>query len=122
MTPMRTFFILPALLTASLLGVPQEPETPPLTIKVRPELATSPGSVRLTAMVDPHENNRRLTLSADSGTYYRSSTVQLDGEAAPREHAMLFTHLPAGKYTLEARLGRSDGSEIVEDLEVLVVE
>ena len=119
---MRTSFILYALLTASLTGAPLGPETPPLTIRVRPELTSSPGSVRLTALVEPHPDNRRLTLSADSGSYYRSSVRQLDADAAPRKHVMLFSHLPAGKYTFEARLARSDGSEIVEVTHVLVVE
>lgn len=119
---MRITTLLYALLTAAFLNAPMTPETAPLTITVMPTLTSSPGSVRLTAKVEPHADNRRLTMIADSGSYYRSSVRQLDGNGAPRRHVMLFTHLPAGKYTFEARLARSDDSEIVEVLHGSVVE
>lgn len=119
---MRISTLLHALLSAALLNAPMAPETPPLAITVWPTITASPGSVRLTAMVEPHADNRRLTMSADSGAYARSSTRQLDGDGAPRKHVMLFSHLPAGEYTFEARLARSDDSEIVEVLRVSVIE
>lgn len=89
-------------------------------LAVKPPFATSPGVFRAEVIVEPNPDNRWLVLRADSDQYYRSSTMELHGAAAPRRHMMLFEHLPAGKYRIEAILKRSNGDEFIRDVSVQV--
>lgn len=113
------------LLTAlvSALAVPaaaQEAEPEELWLSVLPQTCVSPCAVRARAVIEPHPDNRRLTLLADSLHYRRSSTVFLDGEFAARAHEMVFKLLSPGRYVVEVRLRRTDGEVIVESYPVNV--
>lgn len=115
----------PILLTALVgaLALPasaQEPEPEELWLSVLPQTCVSPCAVRARAVIEPHPDNRRLTLLADSLQYRRSSTVFLDGEYAARAHEMVFRLLSPGRYVVEVRLRRTDGELIVESYPVNV--
>ncbi len=113
------------LLCTTLAGGPATAAThreAPVTIDVRPQVTSSPGYVRVTAFVRRDPDNRSLTFIAVSGSYYRSSTSQLDGTDAARVHVMTFKDLPAGEYDIEARIGKSDGSEVSEHATVSVLD
>jgi hypothetical protein len=71
-------------------------------------------------MIEPHSENRWLVLRADSTEYYRSSTTQLHGAAAPRRHMIIFEGLPTGQYVIEAVLRRSNGDRLMRDIRVVV--
>jgi hypothetical protein len=101
--------------------VQAEAEKDPLTLAVRPQVATSPAAVRATVRIAPHEGNRRLTLTADSPAFYQSSTISLDGVNAVGGLTRVFDRLPAGTYIIEATLERGDGTKLVETLEVKVL-
>ena len=60
-----------------------------LTLKVTPNVSSAPSTVVVRATVARHAGNRALHIEADSGAFYRSSEVQLDGE-----HAPLVTEVP----------------------------
>jgi hypothetical protein len=53
--------------------------------------------------------NRAIQICVDSGEYYRSSLVELGGEAAPRITSTRYSGLPAGSYEVRAILFGSDG-------------
>jgi len=108
-------------LAMSVFLVQAASDRDPLSLRVRPQLATSPAAFRATARIEPHEDNRRLTLTADSPLFYQSSTVPLDGLNAVGALTRVFDRLPAGTYTIEATLERSDGTRLVETLEVKVL-
>ena len=82
----------------------------PVKIDVTPGAALAPATLRVRATVESHDENRALTVSAESLTYRESTTRPLDGDAAPRVLVFRFTGLPAGDYVIEARLERRDGS------------
>jgi hypothetical protein len=88
----------------------------PLLLNVTPQVAASPGAFRAIAMVQRHTANRKLVLAVDSEAYFRSSTIELEGEDAPVRHVRIFDHLPAGMYEVSAVLTRSDGTRIVDRL------
>ena len=96
------------LFSAAALVAPAS-STSPLQLTVRPTVCFSPCGVQAAAIVERHADNRRLPLVADSARFRRSSTVQLDGAAAPRAHTMLFKNLPDGAYTIEVRLEQTGG-------------
>ena len=59
--------------------------------------------------VPPDDANRVLEVSADSGEYYRSSRIQLDGKDAPRTITLEFQRLPGGEYEIRGALIDSVG-------------
>lgn len=80
------------------------PESSDVTIRVTPSIARSPAVVRALVQVPRHADNRRLRVTLESSGYYRSSTIQLDGDEAPRSHFFTFQSLPAGDYALFVEL------------------
>jgi hypothetical protein len=53
-------------------------------------------NVRVTVRIVPDEDNRFLTIQADSPGSYRSSRIQLSGDEAPLTHTMMLRSLPSG--------------------------
>ena len=90
-----------------------------LELRVRPRATQSPGTIRVTATVARHAANRDITIEADSGGFFRSSSQALDGESAPTRYVRVFDGLPPGSYEVSARLERNDGTEL---LDVVTVE
>jgi len=70
--------------------------------------------------VERDEENRDLTVMVDSGEYMRSSSEELEGADAARAHQFWFKHLPAGDYTVVARLEGSKGTREVAHSEFIV--
>jgi hypothetical protein len=50
------------------------------------------------------DENRSLTIEADSETFYRSSVVELEGVRAGRQHSVSYGSLPAGEYRIRVTL------------------
>jgi hypothetical protein len=80
-----------------------------LNIRVSPAMASAPADIRIYVRVEPREENRILRVSADSVNFFRSSEVQLDGEAGQRVSTFTFRQLPAGDYEVRAELIVSSG-------------
>ena len=76
----------------------------PLDIRVPRHFSVEPATVVLDIVVERHAANRGMQVSVDSGEYYRSSLVQLDGEGAPRITRIQYANLPAGLYEIRAIL------------------
>ena len=73
------------------------------------------------AYVTPSSDNRWLRIEADSGSFYRSSEVQLDGDKAPTLTEFRLNSLPSGEYTVMAALIDSKGDETVVRRTALVL-
>ena len=84
-----------------------------LTLRVTPNVSSAPSTVIARAYVEPNADNRRLRVEADSGSFYRSSEVQLDGDKAPVLTEFRLNSLPSGEYTVRATLIDSMGIETV---------
>ena len=76
--------------------------------KLRAIIASSRGAappvVRIEAIVSPQQDNRAIEFVADSDGYFRSSTIALEGERAPRLHVVQFRSLPPGPYDIRVTL------------------
>src|SRR6185436_2642441 len=70
----------------------------PLILKTTPAVAFAPATlvVRATVLADAH--NRAIEVIADSGEFYRSSSIELEGENAPKTNMFEFRSLPPGTY------------------------
>jgi hypothetical protein len=55
-----------------------------MTMTVTPAQALAPSPLRVRVRIEPSAENRSLTVSADSGGFYRSSEIPLDGNARRR--------------------------------------
>ncbi len=89
---------------ALLLATPASGASEPLSLRVTPNVSSAPSTVTVRAYVAPNAANRWLRIEADSGSFYRSSEVQLDGDKAPMLTEFRLKSLPGGEYTVTATL------------------
>jgi hypothetical protein len=84
-----------------------------LTLRVTPNVSSAPSTVTVRAYVTPSTQNRLLRVEADSGEFFRSSQIQLDGDKAPALTEFRLNSLPSGEYTVSAVLTDAKGEETV---------
>ena len=95
--------------------------TEKLTLRVTPNVSSAPGNVIVKAVVARDADNRWLRIEAESGTFYRSSSIQLDGDKAPVVTEFKLSNLPGGEYAVSAVLRDSSGDEITVQRTVIVL-
>ncbi|HEV3141131.1 MAG TPA: hypothetical protein VGY57_11470 [Vicinamibacterales bacterium] len=83
----------------------------PVTLKASPAVAFAPATLIVRATVAADAHNRAIEVSADSGEFFRSSAIELEGENAPRTNVFEFRSLPPGTYEVRARLFGDDGRQ-----------
>jgi hypothetical protein len=105
---MRVHFLASALFLSSALYISANE---PLTMAVSPAQAFAPAKLTIRVHVEPDAGNRALEVVADSGEYYRSSRIQLDGADAPRTISVEFPDLPGGDYEVRGTLINSAGRQ-----------
>jgi len=81
----------------------------PLTLAVSPLQSFAPTNLMVRVHVTPDDVNRALEITADSGEYYRSSRMQLDGKDAPQTITLELRSLPGGDYEIRGTLIDSAG-------------
>jgi hypothetical protein len=92
-----------------------------ISIRVRPAVATWKGSARVSVLVARNELNRVLIWEVDGPSYYRSSTMELNGAASPRSYVFTISNLPAGDFEVRATVRRSDDSHAFDRSSIKVV-
>jgi hypothetical protein len=108
-------------MTGLIFATPSINANDKLTLRVTPNVSSAPSTVTVRAYVEPNEKNRLLRIEADSGEFFRSSQIQLDGDKAPTLTEFRFNSLPSGEYTVEAVLKDSTGEETVVRRTALVL-
>ncbi len=91
-----------------------------LRIEVSPRISTAPAAVTIRAYVTPDASNRSLQVVADSGEFYRSSILPLDGENGALITEMIYKDLPSGDYEVSVALMASNGGRTVDKRQVKV--
>jgi hypothetical protein len=92
-----------------------------LTLRVTPNVSAAPSTVIVKATIVRNADNRWLQIEAESGAFYRSSEIQLDGDKAPLITEIRLTNLPGGDYTVKAVLRNNAGEETVVRRTALVM-
>jgi hypothetical protein len=82
---------------------------PVAALDIRPRMALAGHDVRILVRVPPDEDNRRLRVSIDSGSFSRTSEIDLEGRQAAGAHWFDLPALPAGDYLVEAIVYGSAG-------------
>jgi hypothetical protein len=80
-----------------------------VAVQVRPAFAQAPATVRIDVMVEPDEHNRALLIGLDSGEYYRSSAIALEGAGAARFYSVQYAAVPAGAYQVQVEVHTATG-------------
>ena len=75
-----------------------------LILGVRPQIAQAPTGVWITIRIEPHQDNRTLSVNLESDQFSTGSLWTLNGTAAPRFHQRQFLDLPAGDYEVSVVL------------------
>src|SRR5438552_2028131 len=83
----------------------------PLTMVVSPVQSFAPTNLTIRVQMEPDAGNRAFEVIAESGEYYRSSRIQLDGADAPRTIWLEIRNLPRGDYDVRGALLNSAGRE-----------
>jgi hypothetical protein len=92
-----------------------------ISITVRPAVTTFRGSAQLKVLVARDEKNRSLEWVIDGPNYYRSSSLEMDGAAAPRSYFFLMRELPAGEFEIRATVTRNDQTKVMDRSTIRVV-
>jgi hypothetical protein len=85
-----------------------------LDVRLSSQVMTAPGHVKVTIIVERDENNRLMTVEADSAAFYRSSQIPLDGAKAPRTYAFTYGDLPEGTYVIRVTVRDQRGTVAVD--------
>jgi hypothetical protein len=96
----KTSLVLSTLLLTSISASGGEQ----LKIAVSPAYSFAPSDLRIRVRVPPNAQNRALAVAAESGEFYRSSQVQLDGDHAPATITFEFRGVPGGDYEVSGVL------------------
>lgn len=80
-----------------------------VSIRVSPAVSFAPAHLIIQTRIEPDDNNRAIEVVAHSEEFYRSSTIPLEGERAPRTTTVQFVSLPSGDYEVTAALIGADG-------------
>jgi hypothetical protein len=83
-----------------------------ITIAVSPRQSIGPTNLTVRLRVEPRADNRALEIVADSGDFYRSSMIQLDGERAARTVFVEFRGVPSGEYQVSGAVYDSVGHRV----------
>lgn len=107
--------------TALLWAVPGSAADDRLRIEVTPRISQAPAQVRIRAIVTPNAENRGLRVAADSGEFFRSSYLPLDGADAAPITDTSFKNLPGGEYEVSVTLVDSQGHATYVDRRTIMV-
>jgi hypothetical protein len=82
-----------------------------LTMTVSPRQSIAPTNLSVRLRIEPDADNRVLQVVADSGGFYRSSEISLDGERSARSAVVEFRNVPSGEYEVYGVLLDGAGRE-----------
>ena len=95
---MESRLILAVFTTIGLMAAQSDTiATEKLSLRVTPNVSSAPSNVIVKATIAKDAANRWLSIEADSGTFYRSSAIQLDGDKAPTVTEIRLSNLPSGE-------------------------
>lgn len=109
------------LASGSVTSADERSTMPDLDMRVTPTYSRSPATVQATVFVQRDGSNRALRVTVDSGAFFRSSAVELDGAAAPRTHVFRWSSLPPGTYQILVELRGTENRHLLLRREIRVI-
>jgi len=75
-----------------------------VTVRLPSMVSRSAAAIRAMVRIPRDPDNRVLRVTLESGAFYRSSDVPLEGDRAPRTHLLEWQALPVGAYEVTIQL------------------
>lgn len=100
------------LFLTSSLGAEQK-----LTLNVTPQQSFAPANLLVRLTIEPDSANRVVEVVAESGEFYRSSQVTIEGDRGPRTVLLQFHNLPGGAYEVKGIVSDETGKETASDVQ-----
>ena len=75
-----------------------------VTVRLPAVMSHADSMVRAFIFIPRDADNRMLRVTLDSGEFYRSSDVPLEGDHAPQSHTLVWHKLPPGTYDVTVQL------------------
>jgi hypothetical protein len=110
-----------AVVAGILAGSMQMNADEAISITVRPAVTSYRGNAQLKVLVSPNDRNRLLVWEVDGPSFYRSSSIALDGAASPRSYFFMVKDLPGGEFEVRATVKRNDSSAATDRSTIKVV-
>jgi hypothetical protein len=92
-----------------------------LEVRVSPTVAIGPATLHIYATVQPDDANRSVEVAIDSESYYSSSEIGVEGSKGPRVMQFDFRDVPAGSYSVTARLYSNGGVRAVANVSATLI-
>lgn len=119
-------FALALAVPAAAAGAATGAGQPPAAAAVSPParlVVESPGTIEFEILIRPTAQTDELRVVADSGAFYRSTTIGLAGEDSQRVHTFAWRGFPAGEYDVVGELISASGRrEVVVRGALLVID
>jgi hypothetical protein len=81
-----------------------------ITLNASPQISFAPAHLTIRTDIEPDTANRAIEIIIDSPDFYRSTTIDLEGDQAPRTSVFEFRDVPGGVYEVSARLLGQSGN------------
>ena len=81
----------------------------PLRMQVSPAVSRAPAVLTVRVAVEAAPENRALEIVAESGDFYRSTQLQIDGAQGAAVNEVQFRDVPPGFYQITGILVGADG-------------
>ena len=81
-----------------------------ITMNATPEISFAPAHLTVRTRIEPDVSNRAIEIVIASENFYRSTTIELEGDQAPRSSVFEFRGVPGGTYQVSARLVGTNGT------------
>jgi hypothetical protein len=75
-----------------------------IAMNASPQISFAPAHLTVRTRIEPDASNRAIEIVIDSQDFYRSTTIELEGDQAPRSSVFEFRGIPGGTYQVSARL------------------
>jgi hypothetical protein len=83
--------------------------TAALKMDVTPSISRAPASVQVRVVINAGPDDREFHLAAESGSFYRSSAIALDGASSGGLNVFELKDLPSGTYEISGVLVDAHG-------------
>jgi hypothetical protein len=111
----RALVAIVVVLAAAGAGATAPDKTREPSILADPPVSSEPGWVELKIRIDPEAADRTLTVELDTGEFFRSSQIPLNGAQSLSTYWIRFDDLPAGNYIARVALERNDGAPLTAE-------
>jgi hypothetical protein len=106
---MKRLFLISLLLVVAVIAGQPASGGQRIALHVTPAVAMEPALLTVRATIEPSDENRKLTVTVDSGDYSTSSDIPLEGRNASRLSVLELHDVPSGLYEITAIVSGANG-------------